>query len=224
MAATYRYDPFGRTTSSSGALASANLYRFSSKMVHANSGLYYYGRRFYEPNLQRWINRDPIGERGGVNMYQVAGNDLLNHVDSSGLLFIPQAGGPLEAYRCARGISREVSREYCDNGPKQDPRDHSCREAHCITNCRITRECPGARLTAWAASWYKELSQPAIKQHWSEVNRFSDIPLYLTGWDPGDSPGDMAANKIGRNVACRRQSRCEELCREALPQLIQLSL
>jgi hypothetical protein len=55
LAASYRYDPFGNTISSSGTLATANLYRFSSKEIHANSGMYYYLYRFYDPNLQRWI-------------------------------------------------------------------------------------------------------------------------------------------------------------------------
>jgi len=64
MVASYRYDPFGNTNSSSGTLASANVYRFSSKEIHVNSGMYYYGYRFYDPNLQRWINRDPLLERG----------------------------------------------------------------------------------------------------------------------------------------------------------------
>lgn len=64
MVASYRYDPFGNTISSSGTLASANVYRFSSKEIHANSGMYYYGYRFYDPNLQRWINRDPLNESG----------------------------------------------------------------------------------------------------------------------------------------------------------------
>src|SRR5438094_6547855 len=66
LAASYRYDPFGNAISSSGTLASANVYRFSSKEVHVNSGMYYYLYRFYDPNLQRWINRDPIRERGFV--------------------------------------------------------------------------------------------------------------------------------------------------------------
>ena len=29
------------------------------------TALYYYGYRYYNPELGRWINRDPIGERGG---------------------------------------------------------------------------------------------------------------------------------------------------------------
>jgi len=64
VAASYRYDPFGNTTASSGTLAAANTCRFSSKEVNVNSGLYYYGYRFYSPNLQRWLNSDPLLERG----------------------------------------------------------------------------------------------------------------------------------------------------------------
>jgi RHS repeat-associated protein len=64
VVASYRYDPFGNTVSQSGGLADANVYRFSSKEIHVNSGMYYYGYRFYEPSLQRWINRDPLDERG----------------------------------------------------------------------------------------------------------------------------------------------------------------
>ena len=42
MAASYRYDPFGNPVSSSGTLADANLYRFSSKEIHLASGVYYH--------------------------------------------------------------------------------------------------------------------------------------------------------------------------------------
>jgi RHS repeat-associated protein len=62
VVASYRYDPFGNIISKSGTLANANVYRFSSKEVHVASGMYYYGYRFYDPNLQRWINRDPLGD------------------------------------------------------------------------------------------------------------------------------------------------------------------
>jgi RHS repeat-associated protein len=84
MAATYRYDPFGNTMASSGALAGANLYRFSSKEVHANSGLYYFLYRFYDPVLQRWINRDPIAERGGINLYSFVANGPPSRLDPNG--------------------------------------------------------------------------------------------------------------------------------------------
>ena len=64
VVARYLYDPFGNTLSASGSMADANLYRFSSKEYHPNSGLVYYLYRFYDPNLQRWLNRDPLDELG----------------------------------------------------------------------------------------------------------------------------------------------------------------
>jgi RHS repeat-associated protein len=84
-AASYRYDPYGRLMGSSGTLAAANLYRFSSKELHTKSGMYYYGFRFYEPHLQRWINRDPIFEAGGINLYGFVFNRPLNGIDPWGL-------------------------------------------------------------------------------------------------------------------------------------------
>jgi RHS repeat-associated protein len=64
VVAKYLYDAFGNTLSLSGPIAYANLHRFSSKEAHQNSGLVYYLYRYYDPNLQRWPNRDPINERG----------------------------------------------------------------------------------------------------------------------------------------------------------------
>jgi RHS repeat-associated protein len=85
LAASYRYDPFGNTISSSGSLADINLYRFSSQEVHVNSGMYYYGYRFYDPGLARWINTDPILEAGGINLYAFLANRVPNRTDPFGL-------------------------------------------------------------------------------------------------------------------------------------------
>jgi RHS repeat-associated protein len=86
LAASYRYDPFGNTLSKSGGLADANVYRFSSKEIHVNSGMYYYLYRFYDPSLQRWLNRDPIEELGGANLYRFARNSPVNERDALGLV------------------------------------------------------------------------------------------------------------------------------------------
>ncbi len=90
LAASYRYDPYGRTISSSGSLASANGYRFSSK-EHFDRGiqsgwmpLYYYGYRWYAPIMQRWVNRDPILERGGINLYGFVANEPISKIDPTG--------------------------------------------------------------------------------------------------------------------------------------------
>lgn len=68
IVAKYIYDPFGNTISKNGALADANVYRFSSKEIHISSGFYYYGYRWYAPAFQRWINRDPSNDSGFVRV------------------------------------------------------------------------------------------------------------------------------------------------------------
>src|SRR5207237_770238 len=96
LAASYRYDPFGNTISSSGTLAGTNIYRFSSKEIHVKSGMYYYGYRFYDPNLQRWINRDPIMEWGGMNLYRFVRNSPTDMADLFGLGAGPTTCPPRE--------------------------------------------------------------------------------------------------------------------------------
>ncbi len=81
----YLYDPFGNTLAARGPAAQANLYRLSSKELHMPSGLVYYLYRYYDPNLQRWLNRDPIGERGGRNLYTMVENAPVRFIDRVGL-------------------------------------------------------------------------------------------------------------------------------------------
>ncbi|HOF49969.1 MAG: RHS repeat-associated core domain-containing protein [Verrucomicrobia bacterium] len=81
LAASYRYDAYGNLAGASGSLALANVYRFSSKEQHERSGLYYYGYRFYSPNWQRWLSRDPIEEWGGLNLYGFVANDPIQYFD-----------------------------------------------------------------------------------------------------------------------------------------------
>jgi RHS repeat-associated protein len=106
VVASYRYDPFGNIISKSGTLANANVYRFSSKEVHVNSGMYYYGLRFYDPNLQRWVNRDPVSEFGGLNLYGFVFNNSLGGIDPLGL-----CGGSEEFEPFEGEITRELRNE-----------------------------------------------------------------------------------------------------------------
>jgi RHS repeat-associated protein len=85
LLAQYKYDPFGNLISKSGPMADINKYRFSSKEWEENAGLYYYLYRFYDPNLQRWVSRDPIQEASDINLLRFAINSPLCFVDSFGL-------------------------------------------------------------------------------------------------------------------------------------------
>ncbi len=45
----------------------------------------YYGHRYYSPSLGRFINRDPIEEQGGINLYSFVGNNPVNAWDYLGM-------------------------------------------------------------------------------------------------------------------------------------------
>lgn len=85
VVASYTYDAFGNTIAQSGAMADAFVFRFSTKYFDAETGLYYYGCRFYSPPLMRWLNRDPIEEKGGINLYAFCENSPIAKNDSNGL-------------------------------------------------------------------------------------------------------------------------------------------
>lgn len=81
--AQYGYDPYGQITNVQGTTDSdfgyARLYR------HQASGLNLAAARAYSASLGRFLNRDPIEESGGSNLYAYAANNAISLTDPSGL-------------------------------------------------------------------------------------------------------------------------------------------
>ena len=84
IAAQYEYGPFGELLRATGPLAFTNPFRFSTKYQDDETGLLYYGYRFYNPSTAKWPSRDPIGERGGMNLFAFVGNNSINTEDAFG--------------------------------------------------------------------------------------------------------------------------------------------
>lgn len=84
LEAVYEYNPFGELIRQEGAYVGENPIRFSSKYTDLETGLSYYGHRYYSATLGRFINRDPIEESGGLNLYGFCGNDGVNFADVLG--------------------------------------------------------------------------------------------------------------------------------------------
>lgn len=49
---------------------------------------------FYDPGPQRWLNRDLIGESGGIHLYGFVGNDPADRLDKYGLQIVIPIPGP----------------------------------------------------------------------------------------------------------------------------------
>ncbi len=91
------YDAFGNTIAKAGTFSSqptASLpFRFSTKYLDEETGLYYYGYRYYDPVTGRWLSRDPIVEKGGLNLYGFVDNDGVNNWDLFGLTRVKRPSG-----------------------------------------------------------------------------------------------------------------------------------
>jgi RHS repeat-associated protein len=83
FAAVFDHGTFGEKLSAS--VTGGFFIRFASKYYDEETGLYQYNHRYYQPDLGRFINRDPIGEDGGLNLYSYCGNDGINQADYLGL-------------------------------------------------------------------------------------------------------------------------------------------
>ncbi len=88
---TYRYFAFGeeviinqrgRVISDSSA---GNPWRYRGKRVDKEVGLMYFGYRYYDPEVGRWISPDPAGAIDGPNLYAYARNNPMKYVDFFGL-------------------------------------------------------------------------------------------------------------------------------------------
>lgn len=106
---TTGYLPYG------GSATATGTFRFTGQRIDPETnGLHYYRARMYKPAWGRFMQPDPIGTRGGINMYAYVGNDPLNLVDLLGLApDSPQTGGPgaFENYlsNSAEALSRAPS-------------------------------------------------------------------------------------------------------------------
>jgi RHS repeat-associated protein len=115
----FEYDPFGRLADvpneQIAGIAEVLTYRFSTKPIAFESGLYYYGYRYYDPVTGRWPSRDPIGEMGGINLYGFVGNNGVNRIDDLGLADCSKCNEGLEQ---AQQVYADEIKKLGDKGCK----------------------------------------------------------------------------------------------------------
>jgi len=82
--AHYHYDAYGNVVEKTGDFESP--YQFSTKEYSSETGLIYYGYRFYMPEEGRWLNKEPLGYVGVWNLYNMIYNNPVNYIDLLGLM------------------------------------------------------------------------------------------------------------------------------------------
>ncbi|MBP9091257.1 hypothetical protein KBI23_09520 [bacterium] len=76
----YKYGPFGESAALTGT-----THGYTGQRYDAETGLYYYKMRYYSPSVGRFLQPDPIGMAGGINLYAYVGNSPLVSADPLGL-------------------------------------------------------------------------------------------------------------------------------------------
>ena len=117
------YSAFGDTVYNYNPknLDSTKEYRYSAQEKDENTGLYYYGYRYYSPALSCWTRPDPAGTIDGFNLYAFVGNEPVGRIDVMGLGRIDQAekkGGVLSKFKEGKPklpSSRLSRRAYADH-------------------------------------------------------------------------------------------------------------
>jgi RHS repeat-associated protein len=96
VSANYDYDPFGQTIRLTGPVGKLNPIRFSTQFADDVTEKVKYLYRDYSPSTGRWPSRDPLGERGGKNLYRFIQNEPIGHTDKDGQVTAKPVGIPFE--------------------------------------------------------------------------------------------------------------------------------
>ncbi len=81
---SFVYDSFGNVTSSTGTFTQP--FRYTGREWDAETGLYYYRARYYDPDAGRFLTQDPMQFKAGANNYRYVHNRPTTSIDPLGLL------------------------------------------------------------------------------------------------------------------------------------------
>jgi RHS repeat-associated protein len=193
--ARYDYDLFGRVTKLSGDVDTS--YGFAGLYFEQSSGLLLANYREYDAALGRFTNADPIGMRGGINLYLYAEGNPARFIDPLGLQSESLSGFERENMmhlNCIIG-------QWGKTGMEWKAGKGGTRWAHCMASCR-TKKCSNSEMTAKEAGSLKEL--------W-------DVTFCLgfgveSSCGSAEQPQDHDDNEQG--YTCPNNMSCEDRCKD----------
>ena len=126
------YDAYGNLLESPGTVEQP--YTYTGRELDQETGLYYYRARYYDPTTGKFLQQDPIGLRGGVNLYRYVRNNPSNYVDPTGrvlglAVFIPAlVEGGIQAGIAVTGVIGgsvlgQILSDLIFNKPPRDAKD-----------------------------------------------------------------------------------------------------
>ncbi|MDD4406299.1 MAG: hypothetical protein PHO36_16240 [Parabacteroides sp.] len=163
------------------------------------------------PYLGRWLSRDPIEEKGGLNLYAFVNNDPVNKWDKLGLDFSTWIGNPGYHWDTPTPENNSPCFEAIKEAISMLGKLNNDKRAHCLYSCKITKSC--GVVMAHSLAIYKEARDFA----WGVIERnVSDrlreiIHDTWQGSPPGECIDDYEANFYGIGLA-KDNMNCEKEC------------
>ncbi len=114
------YGAFGNATVDPASTVTSNL-RFPGQYFDDETGNHYNWYRYYDPASGRYVEKDPVGLRGGINLFSYVQNNATNKIDQFGLRTwtVDSAGGSY-GLSIIIGVSGQKIRfiSNCENGTR----------------------------------------------------------------------------------------------------------
>jgi len=179
------------------------------------------GLRFYNPQLGRWISRDPLGELGGRNLFLVVQNNLVNSVDPIGQIEWPDFSELASAFNQMKSAIENAGscfKTVMDIyfGMASGKFGSNDKYSHCFASCQISKDCSIRTAVAFGAmkewrdltmGWTEDALAPVLPKSWEAW-----LHDHIQGGTPYESLLDFLANISG--YLCRNDTTgCEKCCR-----------
>lgn len=121
----YEYMPYGETLMELSDHLYNNPYQYNGKELDSQTGYYYYGARYYDPQRSFWLSVDPLVEVT-MSPYAYTWNDPVNYADPTGMMGerIGEPGGPNTNKTYDGGVIEEViikARRRTKESSRNDP-------------------------------------------------------------------------------------------------------
>ena len=166
--------PYGGTailSARSAVEVSYKTVRYSGKERDA-TGLYYYGYRYYQPWVGRWLSADPAGTVDGLNLYRMVQNNPVNGTDKNGL-FTSKIRQLIQDHKEKKAVNRaNASYTFMQRGA--------------LWGGRITDKASFDRISQENLAQLKAKNYPLTKDAHDFVERFNQLDLNLVHFTNAD--------------------------------------
>jgi RHS repeat-associated protein len=204
------YSPFGAVSAIWDGTSKLDM-RFPGQWFQLESGLAYNWHRHYDATIGRYVQADPIGLRGGKNLFSYVNQNPLAYTDADGLEAIaamsrygwgldPAEGPQLEcAWAAFRANFSDMTTANTVGADKY---------FHCKANCAASKCGDFGRRQACFISDAREFTDDYFKDPYKRLIGDSKVPASYSA-SKRDSFFDQLANEHGRNGGANS---CRDTC------------